>query len=144
MSKFVWNDQLVASAVDMWNADVSASEIARRLGTTKGSVVGKMHRTPGAKAKPSPLGRKAASATPVEPIRTYGPTPFEQTRDDQCRYPLWPSSAKTGNVCGCRKVGKSSWCAEHLALVAVPVSNLRRHYIEREQRQAQVTLVAAE
>jgi hypothetical protein len=45
VARFGWTDVAVKRAVDMWNAGKAASEIASVLGTTRNSVIGKMHRT---------------------------------------------------------------------------------------------------
>jgi hypothetical protein len=44
-ARFEWTEATIELAVSMWNAGQGAAEIASVLGTTRNSVIGKMHRT---------------------------------------------------------------------------------------------------
>lgn len=44
MSKFIWNDELVSELKKLWELGVSTNEIGKKLGTTKNSIIGKVHR----------------------------------------------------------------------------------------------------
>lgn len=41
---FEWNDDLVEKLKELWKKGISAKKIGDSLGTTKGSVIGKVHR----------------------------------------------------------------------------------------------------
>jgi len=57
-----WTDEMVESLKKMWDEGLSTGEIGRRLGVSKNSIVGKVHRLQ-LVARPSPIKRK--DGTPV-------------------------------------------------------------------------------
>jgi GcrA cell cycle regulator len=59
MEGLVWTDELKARLAVLWSDGHSASEIARRMGTTKNAVIGKANRM-GLARRPSPIRRKAS------------------------------------------------------------------------------------
>jgi hypothetical protein len=52
-----WTDEMVEGLRQMWDEGLTANEIAKRLGVSKNSIVGKVHRLC-LKARPSPIKRK--------------------------------------------------------------------------------------
>ena len=52
-----WTDEMVEGLRQMWEEGLTANEIAKRLGVSKNSIVGKVHRLC-LKARPSPIKRK--------------------------------------------------------------------------------------
>ena len=143
---FEWTPELFQQAKVMWlTGGMSAKAIGDKLGTTRGSVIGKMSRAgiekgsgvPQApiedvvQADPAPEPAAPITEVPPEPPAAAPveaespPVPFMEAKQFQCRFPLWdegrsvPLSEKT--VCGCRVAHpKTSWCAKHLEVVAVP------------------------
>ena len=59
-----WTDEMVESLKKMWDEGISTGEIGRRLGVSKNSIVGKVHRLQ-LTARPSPIKRKDGS-TPTK------------------------------------------------------------------------------
>jgi GcrA cell cycle regulator len=71
---FDWNNPTTIQQLsDLWNESHSTAEIARRMGTTKNSVVGKAHRL-GLPPRPSPVIRDGYTPRAVQPLRATGPT----------------------------------------------------------------------
>jgi GcrA cell cycle regulator len=71
-----WNDETIVRLRSLWNEGLSTAEIGRRLAVSKNAVVGKAHRL-GLAARPSPIRRDGARATPSRPAaprRLTGPT----------------------------------------------------------------------
>lgn len=64
-----WTDEMVESLKKMWDEGLSTGEIGRRLGVSKNSIVGKVHRLQ-LVARPSPIKKK--DGTPV--IKTKSQT----------------------------------------------------------------------
>lgn len=56
-----WNDEMVESLKKMWDEGLSTGEIGRRLGVSKNSIVGKVHRLQ-LVARPSPIKKKDGSS----------------------------------------------------------------------------------
>lgn len=67
-----WNDSTIAELRKLWNEGHSTIEIARRLGTTKNSCLGKAHRLD-LPSRPSPIKRGGHTPSP-RPPRVAGPT----------------------------------------------------------------------
>ncbi len=59
-----WTDEMIETLKELWDQGVSTGEIGKRLGVTKNSVVGKVHRLK-LVGRPSPI--KRADSTKVEP-----------------------------------------------------------------------------
>jgi hypothetical protein len=55
----VWTEEQIATLRGHWDAGLSAQQIARRLGMTKGAVIGKARRLR-VPARPSPIRRSDA------------------------------------------------------------------------------------
>ena len=51
-----WTEEMVEGLRQMWLEGLTANEIAKRLGVSKNSIVGKVHRLC-LKARPSPMKR---------------------------------------------------------------------------------------
>lgn len=92
--------RIVARARALWDAGVSAREIALRIGdgTTKSAIVGYAHRH-GWPTRPSPIGRRrgevrdAAARAPEKPHRAQGLPPTRRT-PEKLEPPPMPSGAR--------------------------------------------------
>ena len=61
-----WTDQMVEDLRKMWKEGLTTGEIGKRLGVSKNSIVGKVHRL-GLSGRPSPIKKKNdAAAAPAE------------------------------------------------------------------------------
>jgi len=60
----VWTDEMVDELKKLWQKGMTTSEIAKLLGVSKNSVVGKVHRI-GLSARPSPIKTKPDEAEEV-------------------------------------------------------------------------------
>ena len=60
-----WTEQMIEDLKRMWDEGLSTGEIGKRLGVTKNSIIGKVHRLQ-LTARPSPIKKKedGASSTP--------------------------------------------------------------------------------
>lgn len=108
-----WNNSTIAELRRLWDEGHSTAEIARRLGTTKNSCVGKSHRL-GLPARPSPIKRDGCPNPP--PIRRILP---------QRTIPLLPSEAQPAFA--------GEWITpERLAVLTRdwPTQKLRLHILE--------------
>ncbi len=66
-----WTDDMVDSLKKMWDEGLSTGEIGKRLGVSKNSIVGKVHRLQ-LTARPSPIKKKedTAEKTKETPVKT--------------------------------------------------------------------------
>lgn len=65
-----WTDEQVEQLRQMWVEGLSANEIAKRIGVSKNSIVGKVHRLC-LQARPSPIKRKN-SVPAQQPLQNEG------------------------------------------------------------------------
>lgn len=78
---FIWDEESEKTLKNMWADGVSASKIAKHLGTTKGSIVGKVRRMK-LEGRQSPIGQKvktpAPKAAPKETLQPVIPKPVQK------------------------------------------------------------------
>ena len=60
-----WTDEMVEGLKKMWKQGLTTNEIAKNLGVSKNSIVGKVHRL-NLTARPSPIKKKEDEVAAVE------------------------------------------------------------------------------
>lgn len=130
-----WSDARLARLVELWNARLSASQIARQLGDglTRSAVVGKLFRMgltrdsagrTAARADGARQTRLKCRRAKPRPLIPVGPLPLFpacrvkplmidilELQPSSCR---WPYSAESGTrFCGHAKQGGSAYCPDH-------------------------------
>lgn len=140
-----WTDKSVEELRRMWEQGLTANEIAKKLGVTKNSIVGKVHRLC-LKARPSPIKSKDRPEAPMpllEPVletaielpvdtevvadikenkkttKTHGTVRLVDLDAHTCRWPI--GDPRDDDFCFCGKKVKSgqTYCDEHSALAYV-------------------------
>ena len=88
-----WTDEMVEDLKKMWKKGLTTNEIAKNLGVSKNSIVGKVHR--------------------------LNLTKLTELDNHSCRWPI--GDPKDDNFCFCGKKVKSgqTYCEEHSALAYV-------------------------
>lgn len=85
---FVWNDELENRLREDWAAGIPASLIGERLGTTKGSIIGKAHRLGLAQRRSrSPKSEQVSLKSSIEPREPWSPPKNEVPSAEDI--PLW-------------------------------------------------------
>ena len=113
-----WTDQRINKLKKLWEQGIKAVEIAKILGTTKGSVIGKANRlncTPrkqgGKRRKRSQnIFKELPKITPI--IELENPTLLMSLTNNQCKFPLWKNSNEPQLFCG-RTHWYKSYCKMH-------------------------------
>lgn len=137
-----WTDEIVREFRKLWGEGHSTQEIARRLGTSKNSVVGKSFRLE-LNRRPSPIRPRnpegkipprkqsflpplvstpcpperlppAAHVQPPRPIQP--PTPIISRRKMACCWPLGEPGTKTFRFCDQPSIAGKPYCSEHAKL----------------------------
>ena len=114
-----WTDTKIEQLKELWEQNTLTHEIAKQLGTTKNSVIGKANRlncTPrkqgGIKRKRSQnIFKQTPEITPT--IEPENPTPLMYLTNNQCKFPLWKNSNELQFFCGRKHWNKSSYCKMH-------------------------------
>ncbi len=81
-----WTDEMVENLKKMWKQGLTTNEIAKQLGVSKNSIVGKVHRL-NLTARPSPIKKKeeTASAKPTV-AETSSKIPVNKTTQKSSPY----------------------------------------------------------
>jgi len=143
MSAVEWTPDRIKILIAHWEEGLPTSEIGRRLGVTKNSVVGKVHRL-GLKKRQSPIRQSAAGtaqpkkakakakvATPktetvAQAPKVKRPTGevirLEELTGSMCCWPEGEPGTQDFYFCGEPSVPEKPYCAEHCARAYVKVS----------------------
>lgn len=128
-----WDETQINLLRSLWTQGHSAAEIGRRMGVSKGSIVGKAHRLE-LDARPSPIRTAGSGATPHRPRLVFRlpalsrashpvllhpePQPPPPPRIDTGRSCEWLSGERHHWVkCGHPVALGSSWCTGHRSVV---------------------------
>ena len=107
-----WTDKKIEKLKELWDHGEVASIIAKILGATKGSIIGKAHRLNlPSRIRGAVLGIKHTSVPIV--IEPENPTALEDLTNIHCRFPLWVKPTDSQFFCGRTKWAKSSYCKMH-------------------------------
>ena len=118
-----WTDEMVEGLKKMWKQGLTTNEIAKNLGVSKNSIVGKVHRL-NLTARPSPIKKKddETAAEPVvahDKIGSSACLKLTELDNHTCRWPI--GDPRDDNFCFCGKKvrGGQTYCEEHSAVAYV-------------------------
>lgn len=138
-----WSDERAEQLEKLWDAQLSAGEIAKIMGVTRNTICGKIHRM-GLKrpfkkktarkakkvARPSDSALVKKPRRPVvkpEPYVVQPPAAVEprnidliDLRSNDCRFPYGGDNGEPITFCGHPKAPGTSWCAAHFKIVFAP------------------------
>lgn len=109
MTSADWTPERIATLIALWNEDLSTSEIGRRLGITKNSVIGKVHRLGLPKRRPSAKDEEDADDVVRLDALTSG----------MCSWPVGNPGDKGFHFCGDSVVPGKPYCAKHCAVAYI-------------------------
>lgn len=137
MSAAEWTPDRIKTLMALWEEGHPTSEIGRRLGVTKNSVVGKVHRL-GLKKRQSPI-RQASSAPRPKPIKTKTAkvaikppaesVKMEELTSSMCCWPEGEPGTDELHFCGHPVMEDKPYCEAHCARAYVKVSKDRKKKI---------------
>ena len=103
-----WTPERIDTLKSLWNKGISITQIGKRMGMSRNSVVGKAHRLNLARRSQSPnLAQRPAKPRPPAPAVEW----------TGCRWPMWghkdaPDTPGYGTICGA-DIERGSYCAHH-------------------------------
>lgn len=122
---FEWTADRIEILKSLWDEGLSTSEIGGRLGITKNSVVGKVHRL-GLPKRQSPI-RTPVRRVVEQEVRT-DVVKIEELSTGMCRWPMGEPGTESFSFCGRSSVEGRPYCDEHCARAYVkPSKDDRRH-----------------
>lgn len=138
-----WTEKMVEDLRQMWIEGLTANEIAKKLGVSKNSIVGKVHRLC-LTARPSPIKRKEdtlsenktiveSSEEVVEEVAENFETEINDVENSgtalgiklvhldshTCRWPIGDPRDENFGFCGKKVRAGQTYCDEHSAMAYV-------------------------
>ena len=136
-----WTEQMVEDLRKMWKEGLTTGEIGKRLGVSKNSIVGKVHRL-GLSSKAEKItsdeSNKKAEAvkeskkeehfisTKIESkpqVRKDGKVMLTSLDNHTCRWPIGDPKDENFHFCGKKVRLGQTYCEEHAALAYVKPNN---------------------
>jgi len=119
----VWTDEKVKSLKKLWIKGTSTAEIAKRLGLSKNSVIGKVHRL-NLDTRPSPVKKKVV--VPQKRVVHHSKKHKMGILDlklNTCRWPIGEPTDPDFHFCGENTVVGKPYCAKHCALAYTTIKD---------------------
>ena len=112
-----WTDEKIKQLKKLWSKGKTTVEIAKEMGISKNSVIGKVHRLE-LTARPSPIRRKEAVAVhhrkPASPHKNNGEKCcLMDLKTNTCRWPIGEPEDKDFHFCGKQTVTGKPYCSDH-------------------------------
>ncbi|MBP5344070.1 MAG: global cell cycle regulator GcrA-like protein [Alphaproteobacteria bacterium] len=113
----VWTDEKVNNLKKLWAKGTSTAEIARRLGLSKNSIIGKVHRL-NLDTRPSPLKKKKNVVAPQKAVSHPKKHKISilDLKLNTCRWPIGEPTDPDFHFCGENTVVGKPYCAKHCIL----------------------------
>ncbi len=105
-----WTPERTGALIALWNDEIPASEIGRRLGVTKNAVIGKAFRLELTKRRPAAPPSAGAAPEQDNVIRLDG------LQTGMCRWPVGESDGAGYHFCGAAAVDGKPYCPTHCDL----------------------------
>jgi GcrA cell cycle regulator len=114
-----WTDERIEALRTHWDAGLSASQIAEKLGegVTRNAVIGKAHRL-GLKSRPSPVKSEPAQAKAAKPkakakAKASGKVSLLELTERICKWPIGHPTDADFHFCGKPSKAGFPYCDEH-------------------------------
>ena len=107
----VWTEDKIKKLKKMWQAGKPTAEIAKTLGMSKNSIIGKVHRL-NLKVRPSPIKKEATKPTKkvTKIVEKVGLMDLKLTT---CRWPIGDPKDEDFCFCGKQTVTGKPYCSQH-------------------------------
>ncbi|MBQ4472179.1 MAG: global cell cycle regulator GcrA-like protein [Alphaproteobacteria bacterium] len=110
----VWTDDKIKQLKKMWDKGATTAEIAKKLGLSKNSVIGKVHRL-NLEQRPSPI-KKTTAVKKVKAVKKVERIGIMELKLNTCRWPIGDPTDDDFHFCGATTVAGKPYCAEHCAM----------------------------
>ena len=107
----VWTDDKINSLKKLWAKGASTAEIAKRLGLSKNSIIGKVHRL-NLEVRSSPIKKKKVQKKIVH-SQKKSKIGILDLKLNTCRWPIGDPTDPDFHFCGENTVIGKPYCAKH-------------------------------
>ena len=107
----VWTDDKIKKLKKMWLLGKTTAEIAKSLGMSKNSIIGKVHRL-NLTARPSPI-KKEKIVKKKAPPKKVGIVRLMDLKINTCRWPIGDPKDEDFHFCGEQTVTGKPYCLQH-------------------------------
>ena len=107
----VWTDDKIKKLKKMWQIGKATAEIAKSLGMSKNSIIGKVHRL-NLVARPSPIKAETKPKKKVAP-KKVGVVRLIDLKLNTCRWPIGDPKDEDFHFCGEQTVTGKPYCLVH-------------------------------
>jgi len=118
-----WTDDKVKQLKKLWTKGKSAVEIAKELGISKNSVIGKVHRL-NLSARPSPIKKKTVEIVKTAPKKMTGKCQLMDLKTNTCHWPIGEPTDKDFHFCGKPTATGKPYCPEHCSIAYTSLKEL--------------------
>ncbi|MDD3669503.1 MAG: GcrA family cell cycle regulator [Alphaproteobacteria bacterium] len=117
-----WTDDKIKQLKKLWQKGRTTAQIARELGLSKNSIIGKIHRMD-LTSRPSPIKKKAVivkAATKTQ-ARQMG---LLDLKSNSCRWPIGDPDEPDFHFCGQQVATGKPYCPEHCKIAYTSLKEL--------------------
>ena len=109
-----WTTDKIKQLKKLWSKGRSTVEIAKELGISKNSVIGKVHRLE-LTARPSPIKKKEVKVVAPAPQKkkNTGKCHLMDLKTNTCRWPIGDPENEDFHFCGKQTATGKPYCPEH-------------------------------
>ncbi len=111
----VWTDEKIKNLKKLWQKGATTAEIAKKLGLSKNSIIGKVHRL-NLETRPSPIKKTAPVKKAKETKTTNERIGIMELKLNTCRWPIGDPTDDDFHFCGKNTATGKPYCAEHCAM----------------------------
>ena len=107
----VWTDDKIKKLKKLWTQGKATAEIAKNLGMSKNSIIGKVHRL-NLSARPSPIKTEPVVKKKVVP-KKVGHIHLIDLKINTCRWPIGDPKEEDFHFCGEQTITGKPYCLAH-------------------------------
>ncbi len=106
-----WTEDKIKKLKKLWTAGKATAEIAKALGMSKNSIIGKVHRLE-LTARPNPV-KKEVKIVKKQPPKKVGLIRLIDLKINTCRWPIGDPKDEDFHFCGEQTVTGKPYCLAH-------------------------------
>lgn len=108
----VWTDDKVKNLKKLWLKGATTAEIAKKLGLSKNSIIGKVHRL-NLENRPSPIKKTAPVKKVKVVVHKSSRIGIMDLKMNTCRWPIGDPTDEDFHFCGKNTAVGKPYCPEH-------------------------------